>query len=36
MDPVFAKRVGAAARQRVLHVYNWADSLAKYDRLLGD
>jgi polysaccharide biosynthesis protein PslH len=35
MDPVFAKTVGAAGRQRVLEMYNWADSLAKYDRLLG-
>ena len=35
MDPVFAKTVGAAARQRVLEFCNWADSLAKYDRLLG-
>ena len=35
MDPVFAKTVGAAARQRVLELYDWADSLAKYDRLLG-
>jgi hypothetical protein len=35
MNPVFAKTVGAAARQRVLEFYNWADSLAEYDRLLG-
>ena len=35
MDPAFANAVGAAARQRVLELYNWADNLAKYDRLLG-
>jgi sugar transferase (PEP-CTERM/EpsH1 system associated) len=35
MDPVFAKTVGAAARQRAIELYEWADSLAKYDRLLG-
>jgi sugar transferase (PEP-CTERM/EpsH1 system associated) len=35
MDPVFAKTIGAAARQRVLEMWNWADSLARYDRLLG-
>jgi sugar transferase (PEP-CTERM/EpsH1 system associated) len=35
MDPVFAKTVGAAARQWVLERCDWADSLAKYDRLLG-
>ena len=34
IDPVFAKSVGTAARKRVLERYNWADSLAKYDRLL--
>ena len=35
MDPVFAKKVGLAARKRVLQSYKWADSLAKYDRLLA-
>ena len=35
MDPVFAKTIGTSARQRVLELYDWADSLAKYDRLLG-
>jgi sugar transferase (PEP-CTERM/EpsH1 system associated) len=37
MDPVFAKTIGSTARERVLEMYNWADSLEKYDRLLvGD
>jgi sugar transferase (PEP-CTERM/EpsH1 system associated) len=36
LDPVLAKRIGAAARKRVLHGYSWGDSLAKYDELLGD
>jgi sugar transferase (PEP-CTERM/EpsH1 system associated) len=35
MDPIFAKTVGAAARQRILELCNWADSLTRYDRLLG-
>jgi sugar transferase (PEP-CTERM/EpsH1 system associated) len=35
MDPAFAKPLGAAARQRVLALYSWRDSLAKYDRLFG-
>ena len=35
MDPIFAKSVGAAARQRVLEFYDWSQSLAGYDRLLG-
>ena len=34
MDPVLAKSVGTAARQRVISSYNWADSLTKYDRVL--
>ena len=34
MDPVFAIRIGAAARKRGSQMYNWADSLAKYDRLI--
>ena len=34
MDPMFAAGIGSAARQRVLQLYNWADSLAKYDRLM--
>ena len=36
LDPVFAKTIGSAARQRVLDLYSWRDSLGKYDRLLGD
>ena len=36
MNPVFAKTIGAAARQRVLELYDWADSLTKYDRLLEE
>jgi sugar transferase (PEP-CTERM/EpsH1 system associated) len=35
MDPAFAKALGAAARRRVLESCDWADLLAKYDRLLG-
>jgi glycosyltransferase involved in cell wall biosynthesis len=35
MNADFAKGIGASARQRVLEVYDWADSLAKCDRLLG-
>ena len=35
MDRDFAKTIGAAARQRVLELCNWADTLAKYDRLLA-
>jgi sugar transferase (PEP-CTERM/EpsH1 system associated) len=34
MDLVFAGALGDAARERVLQVYNWANNLAKYDRLL--
>ena len=34
MDPVFAKAVSVAARERVLQRYDWAESLAFYDRLL--
>jgi sugar transferase (PEP-CTERM/EpsH1 system associated) len=34
MNPVFAKTIGAAARQRVLEFYDWSRSLAAYDRLL--
>jgi glycosyltransferase involved in cell wall biosynthesis len=34
MNPTFAKTVAAAARQWVLQMCNWADSLEKYDRLL--
>lgn len=34
MNPVFAMRIGAAARKRVSEMYKWADSLANYDRLL--
>ena len=36
MDPAFAMRIGAAARERVLQSYNWADSLAKFDLLLEE
>ena len=35
MDPVFATTIGVAARQRVLELYDWADSLATYDQLLA-
>ena len=34
MNPDFASSIGEAARERVVEVYNWADSLAKFDRLL--
>jgi sugar transferase (PEP-CTERM/EpsH1 system associated) len=35
MDPAFAKALGAAARRMVLESCDWADSLEKYDRVLG-
>jgi glycosyltransferase involved in cell wall biosynthesis len=35
MNPAFATTVAAAARNWVLNRCNWADSLEKYDRLLG-
>ena len=34
MDPTFAAKIGVAARQLVLESCRWAESLAKYDRLL--
>jgi sugar transferase (PEP-CTERM/EpsH1 system associated) len=34
LDPLLAKAVGVAARERVLQRYDWSNSLAKYDRLL--
>jgi sugar transferase (PEP-CTERM/EpsH1 system associated) len=36
MDPVFARTIGAAARQRVVEAYGWADRLARYDQLATD
>ena len=32
LDPTFARRVGAAARRRVVELYNWKESLAAYDQ----
>jgi polysaccharide biosynthesis protein PslH len=34
MDPVLAKGLGAAARERMVAAYNWQDKLIEYDRLL--
>jgi sugar transferase (PEP-CTERM/EpsH1 system associated) len=34
MNPAFSKGIGAAARQRVLEAYKWANSFEKYDQAL--
>ena len=35
MDPTIAEKFGKAARERVIQLYDWNESLCMYDQLLG-
>jgi len=35
LDPALAKRLGEAARRRVVEAYSWPAQLQSFDRLLG-